>query len=99
MLFKINEKIKHQAMFQHVYVVVFSLLVGRIPVPDLKLHKVSSVLSQAATIFNESGQRGLPGLKHLGRTLKIRVSLKATFIKTTALAVASLRNKVALFAQ
>ena len=44
------KKKKHQAMFQHVYLVVFSLLVERIPVPDLKLHKVSSVLSQAATI-------------------------------------------------
>ena len=40
-----------QAMFQHVYLVVFSLFVDRIPVPDLKLHKVSSALSQAAMFF------------------------------------------------
>ena len=38
-------------MFQHVYLVVFSLFVDRIPVPDLKLHKVSSALSQAAMFF------------------------------------------------
>ena len=52
----------------------FSLLLYKIPVPDVKLCKVSSVLSQAATTFQSIKPGSLPCVKYLGRTLTISLT-------------------------